>query len=602
MKLTVVLLAALAAVAVAKPGSLGLHNAKSYLSTLDNYYKRMAHQTYHVPNAKRDDGSVVDDVDDGAAIMDELEEWEAETGLDETQMSAADILALFSKKEAEKRQKSHKKPHVIYFLIDDLGHNDVSWHNSEVLTPYIDSLTAEGVILEQAYAQSACSPSRGSLMTGKYAHNIGMQHDVIQWTSPECAPRDIDFLPAKLKTNGYSTHMLGKWHLGFCNEDCTPNARGFDSFFGFYQGYIDHYNHLTGEHGKEGYDWRDDYDAREDLDGQYAGTLLLDRAVEIINDYDTSSDHPMFMYFAHSGVHTPTQAPDEYVALYPNLDEHRATYLGQMSQVDDTIKAVVEALKSKGMYDESVIIMQSDNGGEFNAGENYPLRGSKCSVYEAGVRTPAFFHSPLGTAKGIKHDGLFHISDWHATILALSGMDASGLDGVDQSDMLLNGGDSARDTIVHQLDTTFPPLFGLFTARRNNMKAIFGFPGLFDGWERDDNYPMGLTNVLQIVDQVGFKRSSGLSDMSKRSDYDFDWPAIIGYVSQTMGSVQVYDIDADPNERTNIAASNGDFVNEMLSLFTDSMATERMPDLDAQVASAAGEAANFGGVWTPGWC
>ena len=108
------------------------------------------------------------------------------------------------------------------------------------------------------------------------------------------------------------------------------------------------------------------------------------------------------MYFSHSSVHTPIQAPDKYMSAYSSLDKKRATYLGMVTGVDDTIKQVTEALKAKGMYDNTVIMFTSDNGAEFYAGSNGKLRGSKTTFYEAGIKVPGFIHSPLISAKGIR--------------------------------------------------------------------------------------------------------------------------------------------------------------------------------------------------------
>jgi len=112
----------------------------------------------------------------------------------------------------------------------------------------------------------------------------------------------------------------------------------------------------------------------------------------------------MYMYFAHSSVHTPIQAPDKFTSQYSGLEDHRATYLGMVTGVDDTLKQVTEALKAKGMYDNTVIIFTSDNGAEYQAGSNGNLRGSKTTFYEAGIKVPGFIHSPLITASG-RSDG-----------------------------------------------------------------------------------------------------------------------------------------------------------------------------------------------------
>merc|ERR1712044_31293 len=139
----------------------------------------------------------------------------------------------------------------------------------------------------------------------------------------------------------------------------------------------------------------------------------------------------------------------------------------------------------------------------------------------------------------------------------MAGADASGLDGVDQSDLLFNGGASARDEIVVQIDSTFPQLFGLGAIRVGDYKLIQGYPGLFDGWESDGN--MMMTHAVDLVLGGGKKRTT-----AKRGNYAFDWGAILPYVSQSASAVQLFDIADDPEERNNLAASMPDKVTELM--------------------------------------
>jgi arylsulfatase B len=594
MKLTLLLIAALAVAAFATPVQKfsNLMSVKGFLDSVSSHYTKDNHQTAAKTSYKRLNAEdTPEDEEDGMSIFEALQEYLAANNIAQTV-------------QTDLKKKSLDKPHIIYFLIDDLGFNDVSWNNDGVITPNIDALAAQGTILDQAYAQPVCSPSRGALMTGLYPFHSGMQHDVIQWTSPECAPLDLTFLPERLSTAGYKSHMVGKWHLGFCNEACTPTARGFDTFFGFYQGYIDHYNHMTGETGKEGYDWQEEDAAAgtrvavPEVDGKYAGDLIDVRAVNLIRNQDPNE--PMFLYFAHSGVHTPLQAPEEFHAIYANsgFSEERIAYLALTATVDKSVGLVVDALKENGMYDNSVIIFQSDNGGEFHAGSNAPLRGSKTSVYEAGTRTPAMFHSPLADASthGTRSNGIFHITDWHATVAAFAGADASGIDGVDQSALLLNGGASARSEMVYNIDSIFPGLFGTGAIRVGDFKLIKGYPGLFDGWESDGN--MDQTHLLDLLN--GGKRA--VATTGKRSNYAFDFASIMAYIAQNSQAVQLFNIMDDPEERTNLASSNPDKVAELEARLTELRVEERIPDLTAQVPDPAGEASNYGGIWTPGWC
>jgi arylsulfatase B len=605
--LLVVGIAALVTLVAARPNRYSNKELESVKSLLE-----MLTQSKRQPQNKVRSN---EDVYSADSIQAALLKWEQENGIDPaTYKGPSKKSSIIGKKGSSKSKSNDKKaldspPHVIYFLIDDLGFNDVSWNNPEVQTPNLKKLAEQGMILDQAYAQAICSPSRGALMTGMYPFHTGMQHDVIQWTSPECGPANFEYLPEKLKTAGYSTHMLGKWHLGFCKEACTPTARGFDTFFGFYQGFIDHYTHMTGAAGHEGYDWRDGLDARKDLDGQYAGTLITDRAVEIITNYNDASQ-PMFMYVAHSGVHAPIQAPQEFLNPYLNtgMDADRAAYLAMVSQVDDTVGQVVAALKARGLYDNSVIIFQSDNGGEYGSGaSNFPLRGSKTSIYEAGTRVPAMFHSPLASADAInvRVQDLFHITDWHATILsfAFAGEDATGLDGKDQSGLLLYGEDGEREEMVYNIDSNFPQLFGEGGIRKGDWKLIIGYPGLYDGWEGDSQFYLGLTSDVDWMRQhENFNKRSSKKSVSKKGDYNFDFGAIMTYIGSTQTVVQLFNLADDPNERNNLASSNPEVVEELTLLLDSYKDTEVAIDTSAQIADPAGEASNYGGVWSPGWC
>ncbi|GBN56253.1 Arylsulfatase B, partial [Araneus ventricosus] len=121
--------------------------------------------------------------------------------------------------------------------------NDVGWNNPEMQTPHLDELARNGVIMNQSYVQPICTPSRASFMTGYYPYHMGRQNCVIIVLEPAGIPLKFAFLPEKLKELRYSTHIIGKWHLGHCNKSYTPMFRGFDSFLGFYYAETDYYKH-----------------------------------------------------------------------------------------------------------------------------------------------------------------------------------------------------------------------------------------------------------------------------------------------------------------------------------------------------------------------
>ena len=116
------------------------------------------------------------------------------------------------------------------------GWNDVSWHNPNIHSPILEQLAASGVLLDQYYVQPTCSPSRVAMMTGKYPYRVGRQHMYIKPLMPTGIPVNVPLMPDYFKKAGYMTHAIGKWHLGFCHQNYTPTYRGFDTFYGFYNG------------------------------------------------------------------------------------------------------------------------------------------------------------------------------------------------------------------------------------------------------------------------------------------------------------------------------------------------------------------------------
>ncbi|XP_046571435.1 arylsulfatase B-like [Haliotis rubra] len=138
--------------------------------------------------------------------------------------------------------EDHVKPNIVLILADDLGWNDIGYHNPDMKTPNIDRLATQGIKLNQSYTQSICTPTRSALMTGRYPFKTGMQHGVLFSTDNACLPTQHRLMSEDLRQHGYSTHLVGKWHLGFCKWACTPTYRGFDSFFGYYSGALDYYS------------------------------------------------------------------------------------------------------------------------------------------------------------------------------------------------------------------------------------------------------------------------------------------------------------------------------------------------------------------------
>ena len=321
--------------------------------------------------------------------------------------------------------------------------------------------------------------ARSALMTGYFPFRTGFQHRVLQSSQAVCLPDQL-ILPELLKQNGYATHMLGKWHLGHCKWECTPTYRGFDSHYGYFTGGEDYYTKIR---FGQGFDFRSNRKIEKEAAGNYSTFQYSQKTVEIIHDHNQSK--PLFIYLALQSVHNPLQVPDEYVNMYKNISvNERRIFSGMVTAMDDAIGEVVEALKESDLYNNTIIIFSSDNGGTpVFGGNNYPLKGSKFTLYEGGTRVPAFVHSPLLAKSGQTYDGMLHIVDWLPTIAEAVGMNYTNddQDGVSQWSAINSLGKSSRDFFIYNID-----MFRGNTAaiRMGDYKLILGNPGHPMGWYR----------------------------------------------------------------------------------------------------------------------
>ncbi|XP_072038382.1 arylsulfatase B-like [Amphiura filiformis] len=421
-----------------------------------------------------------------------------------------------------KEYQQHKppRPHIVFVLADDLGYNDIGYHAvhgmSAVKTPHLDTLASEGVKLENYYVQPICSPSRSVLMTGRYLIRYGLQHRLFKAAQPTCLPLSETTLPEKLKELGYMTHAIGKWHLGYCRTECLPTRRGFDSFFGYGVGGKDHYDHNKTftyhtnspignnlniaiddveesrllefdiddleessdfafddlqQRGLLGYvrngvkeiwtgkDLRANETMEWKYEGVYSTTLFTHKAQETIERHDPKE--PMFLYLAYKNVHSPLQAPQRYMDMFTHIEDYGRRSLAAMAYIlDEGVKNVTDILKKTGMWDNTVFIFSSDNGGMLShAGNNWPLNGGKWGLLEGGIRAAGFVNSPLlsNRVKGTVNKELMHISDWFPTLVdgVAGGSTAQmkkPLDGVNQWKMISESGASNRSEILLNID------------------------------------------------------------------------------------------------------------------------------------------------------
>ncbi len=343
-----------------------------------------------------------------------------------------------------------KRPHIVIFLADDLGWKDVGYHGGEIRTPNLDRLAAAGARLEQFYVQPVCSPTRSSLLTGRYPIRQGLQVGVIRPWASYGLPLEERTLADALRSAGYRTAIVGKWHLGLHDPKYLPTRRGFDHQYGHYCGALDYFTHKR----DGGLDWhRDDRALREE---GYTTTLIGREAARLIREHDTSK--PLFLYVAFNAPHTPLQAPQEYLDRYSHIERpRRRKFAAMVACLDDAVGVVTAEIDRRGMKRDTLVFFSSDNGGASGAqgADNGPLRGRKGTLYEGGVRVPAFVSWPARLDAGRVVETPIHIVDIYPTLIRLAGGSLEqklSLDGVDVWPAISKGAPSPRKEILHNLE------------------------------------------------------------------------------------------------------------------------------------------------------
>jgi len=320
------------------------------------------------------------------------------------------------------------KPHIVVILADDLGNADLGYRGSPIRTPNLDTLATGGVRLESYYGQQLCTPARAALMTGRYPMRYGLQSFVIFPGHTYGLATDETTLPQALKQAGYTTAMVGKWHLGHADRKYWPQSRGFDHFYGNLVGEVDYFSKERGGV----VDWQRNGQFFKE-EGYYT-TLIGNEAVRLIERQDPGK--PLFLYVASLAAHTPLQVPkadlDAYRGVFDN--EEKRAYAAMLTSLDTQVGRIVKALEKKGMRDNTLIFFTSDNGGIKQMKAHAPggkpakeppasngvFRDGKASLYEGGLRVPAFVNWPARLKPAVVDAPLHHV-DLMPTLLAIAG-------------------------------------------------------------------------------------------------------------------------------------------------------------------------------------
>jgi len=328
-----------------------------------------------------------------------------------------------------------EKPNIVLVLADDLGWGDIGYHDGQAKTPNIDRISSEGLRFDRFYVQPICTPTRAALMTGRYAWRTGMASGVILNHLHYGLPLDETTLGQVMKSAGYATYIIGKWHLGHETPAYLPTERGFDYHYGLYTA-IDHFTHEW----MGGLDWhRNRKPIREE---GYATDLLGADCVRIIGEHDFNKQ-PMFLYHPMFAVHAWNQAPEKYTAPYADVkNKDRRGLLGLCAAMDYQFGQIIQALEKAGQLNNTLVFFVSDNGGNSHAAaDNAPLRGAKGSYYDGGIRVPAFACWPGKIKPGQTTEAFAHITDVLPTFAKLAGaeMPEKQLDGFDLAPVLFDG-------------------------------------------------------------------------------------------------------------------------------------------------------------------
>eukprot|EP01060_Flectonema_neradi_P006604 TRINITY_DN1446_c5_g1_i1.p1 TRINITY_DN1446_c5_g1~~TRINITY_DN1446_c5_g1_i1.p1 ORF type:complete len:572 (+),score=118.17 TRINITY_DN1446_c5_g1_i1:72-1718(+) len=465
-------------------------------------------------------------------------------------------------------------PHIVFFLIDDYGWNDVGYHqnkvssanptgrvttNGYIKTPNIDELCEQSVKLENYYVQPLCSPTRGTILTGRYPCHTGIGPNVINVQKPYGMPADEVFLPQLLKEAGYATHMIGKWHLGLCDARYTPTYRGFETYTGYLLGDEDYFNHTHVDHNTPYLDLRQGHEENilppplTNKTGIYSAHLFTSAAQSLITSHQQNNpDKPFFLYLPFQSVHAPDQAPESYIEPYNNIIPHdtihgqtRLVKAGMISAMDEAIGNITKTLKTEGMFDNTVIIFSTDNGGPIDDDNNYPLRGHKMTNWEGGVRGTAFIKgtetnlAPL--PKNTTSMELMHSTDWLPTFVEglAKGSTSSckPLDGFNQWDVF-SGSKTNRTSVVHNV----PPKCAGFNG---GAVRVGEYKLLIQGMQSDPNTPQ--TPPPEMAPSPN--------------------DTIPSAVMYNNTQVWVFNVIEDPTESINLAATNKTLFNELLDFY-----------------------------------
>lgn len=358
---------------------------------------------------------------------------------------SASWIVLFAVSPALAAESDQSSPHIVFIVADDLGYADVGFMGSkEIRTPHLDKLAAGGATLDAFYVQPVCSPTRATLMSGRYPIRTGV-YTVVRPHAKWGLPLEERTLAVALREAGYHTAISGKWHLGEFDKTYQPTHRGFDEQYGHFFGAIDYFTKVRD--GQR--DWyRNDQPCDEE---GYSTHLLAREACRMIRERPEGK--PLFLYVPFQAVHGPYQVPDSYLQPYSQLSGTRQQYAGMVAAMDEAIGQIVATLDEADIRQDTLVVFCSDNGGPSpgKITDNGPLRAGKGTIYEGGVRVCALANWPSQIPAGSHVAEPIHMVDWFPTLVKLAGGSLEQkrpLDGLDMWNTITRGAKTPHDAIL----------------------------------------------------------------------------------------------------------------------------------------------------------
>lgn len=374
------------------------------------------------------------------------------------------------------------KPNIILIMTDDQGYGDLSCMGAtDFRTPHLDEMAREGARFTCMYSNSpVCSPSRASLLTGRYPGNAGVRAILAGHRRASGLTPAAPTIASALKPLGYHTGLCGKWHLGL-KPECRPNANGFDEFSGFLAGCIDYYSHIfywgmADGHTDPTHDlWENDQEVYDN--GEYMTERITRKSVEFIQKHH---EEPFMLYVAYNAPHYPMHAPEKYLKRFEHLPWDRRIMAAMISAVDDGVGEIRAELERQGILENTLIYFQSDNGPSretrnwldgtedpYYGGTSGIFTGHKYSLFEGGVRIPSIVSWPGHIPAGRVIDSYHASMDVFPTVLEACGGDPGQyeLDGESMLEMLLGSEERTHEALFWEMD-------GQTAMRAGNYKLV----------------------------------------------------------------------------------------------------------------------------------